>query len=69
MASFTILVKGMTCGGCENALKRALATVDGVESVEADHTTGRVVVHGEGLELDGLRGAIENAGYDWDGVV
>jgi copper chaperone len=68
MASFTIRVKGMSCGGCEDAVKRALQTVDGVESVEADHKSGRVVVRGEGLELDGLRGAIENAGYDWDGV-
>ncbi len=37
-------VNGMSCGGCENAIKRALAQVVGVGEVTASHTDGRVEV-------------------------
>jgi copper chaperone len=34
----------MTCGGCENAVKRALGQIDGVEEVSASHSAGLVGV-------------------------
>jgi copper chaperone len=40
----TLKVNGMTCGGCENAVKRALAQVPGVETVHASHTDALVDV-------------------------
>ena len=37
-------VAGMTCGGCENAVKRAVGRLPGVASVEASHAAGKVTV-------------------------
>jgi copper chaperone len=42
--TLTLHVTGMTCGGCENAVKRALARLDGVGDVAASHTEQQVVV-------------------------
>ena len=37
METITLKVTGMTCGGCENAVKRALARLEGVGDVTASH--------------------------------
>jgi copper chaperone len=37
-------VTGMTCGGCETAVRRAVGRVPGVVSVEASHREERVTV-------------------------
>jgi copper chaperone CopZ len=68
MTIYTLIVKGMTCGGCERAISSALRKVEGVSEVKADHLAGRVVVEGVGVELDSLRAAVEDAGYDCVGV-
>lgn len=44
MDTATLTVTGMTCGGCENAVKRGLARLDGVGEVTASHADARVVV-------------------------
>jgi len=61
----TLTVTGMTCGGCENAVKRVLGTVDGVSNVTASHAANRVT-----LDLDTSKAtreavaeAIARAGY------
>lgn len=40
----TLKVTGMTCGGCENSVKRALGRLDGVADVTASHIEQKVVV-------------------------
>ena len=47
----TISVKGMVCGGCEKRVENALMQIDGVVDVNADHTTGKVVIKSE-KEID-----------------
>jgi copper chaperone len=42
--TITLNVSGMTCGGCENAVKRALGRLAGVEQADASHAAGRVTV-------------------------
>lgn len=37
-------VKNMHCTGCENRIKNSLKMVKGVKGVEANHTTGEVIV-------------------------
>ncbi len=37
-------VTGMTCGGCESAVRRALQQVEGVEEVSASHAASLVGV-------------------------
>ena len=38
MSDLTLKVTGMTCGGCENAVKRALSMIDGIQDVTASHS-------------------------------
>ncbi|MGD9906741.1 MAG: heavy-metal-associated domain-containing protein [Vicinamibacterales bacterium] len=40
----TLPVSGMTCGGCENAVRRAVSLLPGVAAVAASHTAGTVRV-------------------------
>jgi copper ion binding protein len=42
--SLTLHVTGMTCGGCENAVKRAVGRLDGVSTVDASHARESVAV-------------------------
>lgn len=42
MIETIIKVKGMECTGCENRIKNALETMDGIVSVDASHATGIV---------------------------
>ena len=60
-----IKVKGMMCGGCENRVKNAVGTIDGVESVEADFKTGIVkVIGGEAVKRQMIENAIEDIGFE-----
>lgn len=60
-----IQVDGMTCGGCEQSVQNAVGRLDGVERVQADHTTGRVEVTLDPTAVDDttLRYRITEAGY------
>jgi copper chaperone CopZ len=55
----------MTCGGCENAVKRAVGQLTGVSSVSASHQDQRVdVTFDEGqIGVEAIRQKIEKLGY------
>jgi len=57
-------VPGMHCGHCEAAVTEELNAIDGVEAVEVDLESKRVVVSGSQLSDEPLRAAIEEAGYE-----
>ena len=40
----TLPVHGMTCGGCENAVKRAVGAMPGINDVAASHVDKQVTV-------------------------
>ena len=40
----TLPVHGMTCGGCENAVKRAVGAMPGISDVAASHVGRQVTV-------------------------
>lgn len=65
MDIITLNVTGMTCGGCENAIKRGLATVPGVQSVEASHQTGAVTLQIDPARFDraAALSKLEKLGY------
>jgi len=44
MEKIEIKVNGMVCEGCENRVKNALGTIEGVDKVEANHNTGIVTI-------------------------
>ena len=65
----TILVEGMMCEHCENAVRTALESVDGVISASADHQSGKVTVtFSEGTDTGAFAGAVSEAGYDYKGI-
>jgi copper ion binding protein len=59
-------VSGMTCGHCRGAVESALKTLKGVNDVDIDLKTGKVIVDyddGAAAEHE-LAEAIRNAGYE-----
>ncbi|MBU2549935.1 MAG: cation transporter [Proteobacteria bacterium] len=59
-------VKGMSCGHCEMAVKKALTSVAGVSKAAADHKAGQAEVEIETDQADvgALIEAIKKAGYE-----
>jgi len=65
MKTVTYDVEGMTCSGCENAIKSAVRKMDGVVSAEASHGDKRAIVgYEEGrVRPEQIQAAIERLGY------
>lgn len=61
----TLIVKGMTCSGCERAVERALSRVDGVLTAKASARDEQVAVTYDADRTDAgqLRQAVADAGY------
>ena len=64
VATFSYTVSGMHCAHCEEAVKREVSRVDGVESVDVDLDSKRVTVRGDGVSDEAVRSAIDEAGYE-----
>jgi len=61
----TLHVTGMTCGGCENAVRRAVGKLPGVSEVTASHQEERVTVSFDEAQagLDAIKAKITSLGY------
>ena len=59
----TYTVQGMTCGHCELSVREEVEELAGVESAEADQTTGRLIVRGNADDA-AIRQAVKAAGYE-----
>lgn len=65
MKETIIKVEGMMCTGCENRIQNALKTIEGVESVVADHTKGIVTVTSSNNVLENVMNEkIEDIGFE-----
>ncbi|WP_206915830.1 heavy-metal-associated domain-containing protein [Alicyclobacillus suci] len=66
MATATITVKGMTCGGCVNSVTKALKAVDGVQEANVDlqGQNATVTFDDSKTSVAALKEAVEDAGYD-----
>ena len=65
MKELKLKINGMVCGGCENRVKSALSSIDGVESIDANHNTGIVTVNSkEGLDIEKIKEKIIDIGYE-----
>ena len=62
MATTTLSVEGMACGGCEETVEEAVGALEGTDSVDADNTTDTVEIEGD-VDTDSVADAIEDAGY------
>lgn len=58
-------VSGMMCEGCENRIKNALETVEGLDNVEANHENGKVEFNYTNEEdIEKAIKLIENLGFE-----
>jgi len=66
MEQLELRVNGMTCTGCEQRIRRALALVDGVVRSTADHRAARVKVVFDPARTSAraVHTRIEQAGYE-----
>jgi copper chaperone CopZ len=66
LATIQLTVMGMTCGGCENAVSKALQMLEGVEDVTASRTANLVGVTYDDNKVTRamLKEKIEALGYD-----
>ncbi|HEU5368058.1 MAG TPA: HAD-IC family P-type ATPase, partial [Ktedonobacterales bacterium] len=64
-AEVTLLLEGMTCASCAARIERNLKKVPGVEAAAVNLATERGVVtyHPQQVDVSGLIGAVEKAGY------
>jgi copper chaperone len=60
----TYTVNGMTCGHCVLSVREEVAEVDGVNAVDVDLASGRMVVAGPEIDDAAVRAAVEEAGYE-----
>ena len=66
MASATIKVEGMTCGGCVKSIENAIQEQPGVQQVTASLNEGTVAVDFDTniIQQTAIEQAIEKAGFD-----
>ena len=65
MSAATILVPGISCAACQQAIQGALRPLPGVRSADVDIAAKVVRVScGKPASLDAVREAIEAQGYD-----
>ncbi len=66
MATITMSVKGMTCGGCVASVQRVLKQMDGVSKVDVSLQQQQATVEyaPERVDPTRLRSAIEGAGFE-----
>lgn len=62
----TILIKGMTCSGCDKIVKEQALSVKGVKEAHISHTNGEghVVFDPEETDIDTILSKIEEKGYE-----
>jgi copper chaperone len=60
----TYRVSGMTCSHCAASVREEVGEIAGVEVLDVDADSGRLVVAGEAADSqDAIRAAVEAAGY------
>lgn len=66
METLVLKIGGMTCNHCKMKVEKALRTMDGVENVQVDLTTGQATVSFDAAKLraEDLRTVVSEAGYE-----
>lgn len=65
----TVKIKGMMCGHCEMAVKKALEVLDGVEKAEVSHETGTAVLTlSKEIPDADIKKAVEDKDYTFEGI-
>ena len=66
MATTTLNIQGMTCGGCVNSVTRVLTGIAGVSRAEVDLAGAKAVVEYDAAQTspDALAEAVDDAGFE-----
>ena len=62
--TLTYRVAAMHCENCERAIRGEVTRVAGVQAVEVDLDAKLVIVRGDAISDEAVRGAIDDAGYE-----
>jgi copper chaperone len=62
----TLNVEGMSCSHCENAVKKSVSALNGVDNVTVDLEGKKVTVEFDSgkVKVEAIKEAIEDQGYD-----
>lgn len=65
MKETIIKVNGMVCNGCENRVRNALKTIEGIENVVANHINGTVIITSKDEVAESImKEKIEDIGFE-----
>ncbi|KGR75024.1 MULTISPECIES: copper chaperone CopZ [Ureibacillus] len=66
MGNVTLNVNGMSCGHCVKSIEGSVGSLDGVEQVKVDLSSGKVNVefNDEKVTLEKIKETIDDQGYD-----
>ena len=53
----------MTCNHCKANVENSITGLDGIESAEANLSTGKVSIQGAIIDLEKIRDSVESLGY------
>jgi copper chaperone len=60
----TYTVNGLTCSHCVLSVREEVSEVDGVETVDVDLASQRMVVRGNDIDVSAIEAAVDDAGYE-----
>ena len=63
MIEKTVVIGGMSCGGCVNSLTRVLSAVPGIEPLKIEVGKARLKVDAEVVTPDVIAAAVDRAGF------
>lgn len=69
MRNATMVIEGMTCGGCVVSVKRVLERVPGVSALTVEVGEARLTVDDALVTEASLRETVERAGFEVDEIV
>jgi copper chaperone CopZ len=68
MSTTTVIVTGMSCGGCALSVREEIGEIPGVHTVDVDLGSGTVIIESDGrVKAVAIKNAVEEAGYQLAG--
>jgi copper chaperone len=64
MSATTVIVMGMSCGGCASSVREEIGDIPGVNAVDVELSSGTVLIGSDRpVEAVAIKNAVEEAGY------
>jgi uncharacterized membrane protein YraQ (UPF0718 family)/copper chaperone CopZ len=62
-----VKVDGMTCNHCKMNVENNLKALEGIENIEVDLASSKVLIKGEDIDLNQIKETVEGIGYEYKG--